>query len=93
MNAKETAAAEAAKRDAELRAKFVPVPPGQESIFPTCSICKEQIDQGFIDGDEEYIWTNAVRDEKDGRVCIFYFILSLRNAEVLPAVISRNMPR
>ncbi|KAH8830485.1 hypothetical protein DL96DRAFT_1593135 [Flagelloscypha sp. PMI_526] len=68
MNAKETAAAEAAKRDAELRAKFVPVPPGQESIFPTCSICKEQIDQGFIDGDEEYIWTNAVRDEKDGRL-------------------------
>ncbi len=40
-NVKAVANAESAKRDAELRARFVVVPPGDEAKDVTCPICKE----------------------------------------------------
>ena len=62
---KVVAAAEAAKRDVELRAMFVVVPPGDEAKSISCPICKEPLKSEFMEDDEEWVWRNAVKkDEK-----------------------------
>lgn len=64
-NAKAVASAESAKRDAELRARFVVVPPGDEAKHITCPICKEAFKSEFNEEDEEWIWKNALKfDDK-----------------------------
>jgi pre-mRNA cleavage complex 2 protein Pcf11 len=64
-NAKAVASAESAKRDAEVRARFVVVPPGDEAKHVTCPICKEAFKSEFNEEDEEWIWKNALKfDDK-----------------------------
>lgn len=64
-NAKAVASAESARRDAELRARFVVVPPGDEAKHVTCPICKETFKSEFNEEDEEWIWKNALKlDDK-----------------------------
>ncbi|KIJ70064.1 hypothetical protein HYDPIDRAFT_35501 [Hydnomerulius pinastri MD-312] len=58
---KAVAAAEAAQRDAELRAQFVVVPPGDEAKSISCPICKETMKSEFLEDDEEWVWKNAVK--------------------------------
>ncbi|KAI0053233.1 hypothetical protein FA95DRAFT_1552745 [Auriscalpium vulgare] len=67
LNAKVVAAAEGAKRDAELRAQSVVVPPGDEAKHIACPICKESLKSEFNEDDEEWVWRNAVKAE-DGRI-------------------------
>jgi pre-mRNA cleavage complex 2 protein Pcf11 len=69
-NAKAVASAESAKRDAEIRARFVVVPPGDEAKHVTCPICKEAFKSEFNEEDEEWIWKNALR--VDDKVRPFY---------------------
>lgn len=66
INGKALAAEEAAKRDVEMRAMFVVVPPGDEAKFISCPICKETLKSEFMEDDEEWVWRNAVK--KDDRV-------------------------
>ncbi|KAI9512226.1 hypothetical protein F5148DRAFT_1164952 [Russula earlei] len=64
-NTKAIAIAESAKRDAELRARFVVVPSGDEAKHVTCPICKEVFKSEFNEDDEEWIWRNALKiDDK-----------------------------
>jgi len=65
-NNKAAFAVEAAQRDAELRAQFVVVPPGDEAKPISCPICKETLKTEFLEDDEEWVWKNAVR--KDDKV-------------------------
>ncbi|KAJ7665512.1 hypothetical protein B0H17DRAFT_1210971 [Mycena rosella] len=65
MNAKAAAAAEVAKRDADLRAQYVVVPPGEEAKPVSCPICKEHFKSEFLEDDEDWVWRNAVlKDER-----------------------------
>jgi pre-mRNA cleavage complex 2 protein Pcf11 len=66
LNAKAAAAAEVAKRDAELRALYVVVPRGDEAKQVSCPICKESFKSEFLEDDEDWVWKNAVM--KDDRV-------------------------
>jgi len=66
LNAKAAAAAEVAKREAELRAQYVVVPPGDEAKLVSCPICKETLKSEFLEDDEDWVWKNAVK--KDDRV-------------------------
>ena len=68
LNAKAAAAAEITKRDAELRALYVVVPPGDEAKPVSCPICKETIKSEFLEDDEDWVWKNAIK--KDDRVCL-----------------------
>ncbi|KAI0068792.1 hypothetical protein BV25DRAFT_1874001 [Artomyces pyxidatus] len=65
LNSKVVAAAEAAKRDAELRAQFVVVPPGDEAKHVACPICQETLKSEFNEDDEEWVWKNAVKADDD----------------------------
>ncbi|KIL68074.1 hypothetical protein M378DRAFT_158585 [Amanita muscaria Koide BX008] len=60
------AAEEVAKREAELRAQYVVVSPGDEAKALSCPICKEQLKTEFLEEDEEWVWKNATK--KDDRV-------------------------
>ncbi|KAG6869287.1 hypothetical protein C0993_000040 [Termitomyces sp. T159_Od127] len=60
LHPKAAAAAEVAKRDAELRAKFIVVPPGAEAKQISCPICKETFKSEFSEEEEDWIWRNAV---------------------------------
>lgn len=62
-NPKKVAEEERAKRDAELRAQFVVVPPGQEATPVSCPVCKESLKPEFLEDDEEWVWKNAVKKE------------------------------
>jgi hypothetical protein len=75
LNPKAAATAEVAKREAELRALYVVVPPGDEAKPISCPICKETLKSEFLEDDEDWVWKNAVK--KDDRVCIFYSKLIL----------------
>ncbi|KAJ3515454.1 hypothetical protein NLJ89_g1743 [Agrocybe chaxingu] len=66
LNAKAAAAAELAKRDADLRAQYVVVPPGEEAQVLSCPICKETLKSEFLEDDEDWVWKNAVR--KDDKI-------------------------
>jgi pre-mRNA cleavage complex 2 protein Pcf11 len=62
---KEAAAVEAKKRDAELRAMHVVVPPGDEAKSIRCPICQETLKCEFLEDEEEWVWCNAIKkDEK-----------------------------
>ncbi|KAH8105907.1 hypothetical protein BXZ70DRAFT_917301 [Cristinia sonorae] len=62
---KAAAAADAAKVDAELRALYVVVPPGDEAKRLSCPICNERLEPEFMEDDEEWVWKNAVnKDDK-----------------------------
>lgn len=64
------AAAEVAdrkKRDADLRAQTVVVPPGDEAKSLACPICKEILKSEFLEDDEDWVWRNAT--VKEGKVC------------------------
>ncbi|KAJ7638922.1 hypothetical protein FB45DRAFT_904269 [Roridomyces roridus] len=64
-NSKAAAAAETAKRDADLRGKYVVVPPGDESKTVSCPVCKEVFESEWNEEDEDWVWRNAVRvDER-----------------------------
>ncbi|KAK7060482.1 mRNA 3' end processing factor [Paramarasmius palmivorus] len=65
-NSRAAAAAEAIKKDAELRAQFVVIPPGGEANTIACPICKEVLNPEFVEDDEEWVWKNAVK--KDDRI-------------------------
>ncbi|KAJ7368407.1 hypothetical protein DFH08DRAFT_831336 [Mycena albidolilacea] len=66
INAKAAAAAEVAKRDADLRAQFIVVPPGEEAKPVACPICKESFKSEWVEDVEDWVWRNAVL--KDDRV-------------------------
>jgi pre-mRNA cleavage complex 2 protein Pcf11 len=66
MNPKQAAAEEAAKREADLRASFVVVPPGDEAKPISCPICKEVLKSEFLEDEEDWVWKNAVK--KDDKV-------------------------
>ncbi|ESK94422.1 putative pre-mrna cleavage factor cfi subunit [Moniliophthora roreri MCA 2997] len=66
LNPRAAAAAEAIKKDAELRAQFVVIPPGDEAKTIACPICKEILNPEFVEDDEEWVWKNAVK--KDDRI-------------------------
>ena len=66
---KAVAAEEAAKREAELKAMFVIVPPGDEAKAISCPICKEPLKSEFLEDDEEWVWRNAIL--KDERVSLY----------------------
>jgi pre-mRNA cleavage complex 2 protein Pcf11 len=72
-NVKAIATAESAKRDAELLARFVVVPAGDEAKHVTYLICKEVFKSEFNEDDEEWIWRNALKI--DDKVCSFLFRL------------------
>jgi pre-mRNA cleavage complex 2 protein Pcf11 len=76
LNAKAAAAAEVAKREAELRAQYVVVPPGDEAKPQSCPICKEPMIAEFLEEDEDWVWKNAVK--KDDKVCYSYPIFHIR---------------
>ena len=63
MNAK---ASEDAKREADLQAQYVIVPPGDEAQVVSCPICKETLKSEFLEDDEDWVWKNAIK--KDDRV-------------------------
>jgi len=65
MNAKAAAAAEVAKRDADLRAQFIVVPRGEEAKPVACPICKESFKSEWVEEVEDWVWRNAVlKDER-----------------------------
>jgi len=66
LNPKAAATAEVAKREAELRALYVVVPPGDEAKPISCPICKETLKSEFLEDDEDWVWKNAIK--KDDRV-------------------------
>ncbi|KAI0375573.1 hypothetical protein BV20DRAFT_984328 [Pilatotrama ljubarskyi] len=66
LSSKAAVAEEAAKREAELRAMHVVVPPGDEAKPISCPICKEPLKSEFLEDDEEWVWRNAVK--KDDRI-------------------------
>jgi pre-mRNA cleavage complex 2 protein Pcf11 len=67
LNLKTAAAAVIAKRNAELRALYVVVPPGNEAKPVSCPICKEAVESEFLADDEDWVRKNATK--KDDRVC------------------------
>lgn len=65
LSSSAAAAVEAAKREAELQAQYVVVPPGDEAKSISCPICKEPLKSEFNEDDEEWVWRNSVkRDDK-----------------------------
>jgi len=66
LNAKASAAAENAKREADLQAQYVIVPAGDEAQVISCPICKEILKSEFLEDDEDWVWKNAIK--KDDRI-------------------------
>lgn len=70
-------AVDVAQRDAELRAQFVVVPPGDEAKSISCPICKETMKAEFLEDDEEWVWRNAVkRDDRVRRRSSYFMIFA-----------------
>ena len=57
------AAVEVAKRDAELQAQYVVVPPGDEAKSLSCPVCKELLKSEFLEEDEDWVGKNAIKKE------------------------------
>ncbi|KAI5993682.1 hypothetical protein EDC04DRAFT_2872651 [Pisolithus marmoratus] len=51
------------QRDAELRAQFVVVPPGDKAKSIYCLICKETMKSEFLEDDEDWVRRDAVRKD------------------------------
>lgn len=67
LTGKLAAAEEKAKHEAELKAMFVVVAPGEEAKPFSCPVCKELMKCEFLEDEEEWVWKNAVK--KDDKVC------------------------
>jgi pre-mRNA cleavage complex 2 protein Pcf11 len=77
---KEAAAAEAAKRDTELRSMHVVIPPGDEAKPIKCPICKEAIEPEFLEEEEDWVWRNALKkDDKVGIIFCLGLNVSMNN--------------
>lgn len=68
-NTADAMAKESSKRDAELRASVIVVPPGDEAKSINCPVCKETLKSEFREDDEEWVWHNAVRVKDKVRKC------------------------
>lgn len=68
-NGQNAAPSDNIQHEAELRASFVVVPPGEEAKNASCPICKENLSPEFLEDDEEWVWRNAVRVKE--KVCVF----------------------
>lgn len=66
LTGKLAAAEEKAKREAELRAMFVVVAPGEEAKQFSCPICKDPMKCEFLEDEEEWVWKNAIK--KDDKI-------------------------
>ena len=66
LTGKLAAAEEKAKHEAELRAMFVVVAPGEEAKPFSCPVCKEPMKCEFLEDEEEWVWKNAMK--KDDKV-------------------------
>ncbi|KAJ6485163.1 hypothetical protein C8R47DRAFT_1130966 [Mycena vitilis] len=69
LNAKAAAAAEVAKREADLRSQYIVVPRGEEAKPVACPICKEAFKSEWLEdedaGVEDWVWRNAIlKDER-----------------------------
>jgi pre-mRNA cleavage complex 2 protein Pcf11 len=64
----EAAAVVSAKRDAELQALYVVVPPGDEAKPVSCPVCKETVKSEFLEDDEHWVWKNATK--KADQICL-----------------------
>lgn len=56
-----------AKRQAELKKSWIPVPSDPAKASLPCPICKEKFISEYNEEEEEWIWKNAV--DVDGQVC------------------------
>ncbi|KDQ64608.1 hypothetical protein JAAARDRAFT_118249 [Jaapia argillacea MUCL 33604] len=85
LSGKAAAAVAAQQEEANLRASFVVVPPGDEAKPISCPICKEILKSEFLEDDEEWVWKNAV--QKDDRIfhatCYAEALASNRVAAIL----------
>lgn len=68
LTGKLAVAEEKAKREAELRAMFVVVAPGEEAKQFSCPVCKEPMKCEFLEDEEEWVWKNAMK--RDDKVCL-----------------------
>jgi len=68
MNAKDAALEEAAKKTSELRAQYVVVPQGDETKLVACPVCKETFKSEWLEDQEDWVWTNAVRRDDKARL-------------------------
>jgi len=66
LTGKLAVAEEKAKREAELRALFVVVAPGEEAKPFSCPVCKEPMRCEFLEDEEEWVWKSAVK--KDDKI-------------------------
>ncbi|KAI0036792.1 hypothetical protein K488DRAFT_40518 [Vararia minispora EC-137] len=66
QSGKTIAAAEEARRLADLHTRYVVVPAGDEAKVIACPVCKEVLRAEFNEDDEEWIWKNA--RSVDGRI-------------------------
>ena len=73
LTGKLAVAEEKAKREAELRAMFVVVAPGEEAKPFSCPVCKEPMKCEFLEDEEEWVWKNAMK--RDDKVLFFRSIL------------------
>ena len=73
LTGKLAAAEEKARREAELRAMFVVVAPGEEAKPFSCPVCKEPLKCEFLEEEEEWVWKNAMK--KDDKVRLVGSIL------------------
>jgi len=70
LTGKSAVAEEKAKREAELRAMFVVVAPGDEAKPFSCPVCKERMNCEFLEEEEEWVWKNAMKkDDKVRSLC------------------------
>ena len=76
LNAKASAAAENAKREADLQAHYVIVPPGDEAQVVSCPICKETLKSEFLQDDEDWeVWKNAIKkDDRVHFICVCFCV-------------------
>ncbi|KAI5994059.1 hypothetical protein EDC04DRAFT_2872625 [Pisolithus marmoratus] len=57
------------QRDAELRAQFVVVPPGDKAKSIYCLICKETMKSKFLEDDKDWVQRDAVRKDDNMVSC------------------------
>jgi len=76
LTGKLAAAEEKAKHEAELKAMFVVVAPGEEAKPFSCPVCKELMKCEFLEDEEEWVWKNAVK--KDDKVCPLHSVRHIK---------------
>ena len=98
LTGKLAAAEEKAKHEAELKAMFVVVAPGEEAKPFSCPVCKEPMKCEFLEDEEEWVWKNAVK--KDDKVrplrstrYTSWRLIILRRSTTLPAMLKPSSRR